>query len=89
MTLGPIELWALNTSVEDVILRDKLYKKIGPIATRALLAHTFPKGTARPLIEKRLNQIEQSKDPKATHDIIDELYAELLAQHMQEMLQKQ
>ena len=28
-TLGPIELWALSTSAEDVTLRTRLYEKVG------------------------------------------------------------
>src|SRR3990167_3178339 len=45
-TLGPIELWAFNTSAEDVFIRNQLYQKIGPRAARKLLAQQFPSGTA-------------------------------------------
>lgn len=51
-TLGPIELWALNTSAEDVYIRNQLYQKIGPRAARKLLAKTFPSGTAIKMLEE-------------------------------------
>ncbi len=50
-TLGPIELWALNTSAEDVFIRNQLYQKIGPRQARKLLAQQFPGGTAIKLLE--------------------------------------
>lgn len=50
-TLGPIELWALNTSAEDVNIRNQLYQKIGSRATRKLLAKQFPSGSATKTLE--------------------------------------
>lgn len=50
-TLGPIELWALNTTAEDVNIRNTLYQKIGPRAARQALAKTFPAGTATKVLE--------------------------------------
>jgi intracellular multiplication protein IcmB len=81
LTLGPIELWALNTSVEDVILRDKLYQTLGPTAARALLARIFPNGTARKVIESRLllagvTPAANASEAKST--IIEQLYNEIL-----------
>lgn len=51
-TVGPIELWAFSTTLEDVALRDRLYKRLGDYAARKLLAEKFPTGTAQPLIEQ-------------------------------------
>ena len=51
-TVGPIELWAYSTTLEDVALRTRLYKRIGPYAARKLLAQHFPLGTAMETIEK-------------------------------------
>jgi intracellular multiplication protein IcmB len=45
-TVGPIEGWAFNSTLEDVALRTRLYKAIGPYAGRKLLAEQFPLGTA-------------------------------------------
>lgn len=53
-TLGPIELWALNTTAEDVNLRNRLYQKLGPNEARNLLARKFPSGTATKAIEDML-----------------------------------
>jgi len=50
-TLGPIELWALSTSAEDVYIRNFLYQKIGPRNARQLLAQQFPSGSATKAIE--------------------------------------
>src|SRR3990167_1306755 len=51
MTLGPIELWALSTTAEDVVVRNQLYKKIGPRETRRLLATLFPEGSLTKTLE--------------------------------------
>ncbi len=50
-TPGPIELWAFSTTQEDVALRNRLYKRIGPYAARKLLAEHFPLGNALETIE--------------------------------------
>lgn len=53
-TISPVELWAFNTTVEDVLIRDTLYKKIGPLPARKILAERFPKGSAMDEIEMEL-----------------------------------
>jgi intracellular multiplication protein IcmB len=60
-TISPVELWAFNTTVEDVMIRDTLYEKIGPVAARYILAERFPKGSATDEIE-----MEIKSDPTAT-----------------------
>jgi intracellular multiplication protein IcmB len=45
-TLGPVELWALNTTAEDVYIRNQLYKRIGPRETRKILSLLYPSGSA-------------------------------------------
>ena len=64
-TISPVELWAFNTTVEDVLIRDTLYQMIGPMATRKLLADRFPKGGATDEIEMALKN-----DPAATAQTI-------------------
>ncbi len=54
VTLGPIELWSLSTTAEDVNIRNRLYKRVGPKAARKILAKYFPGGTATKLVEERL-----------------------------------
>lgn len=46
-TLGPRKIWAFSTTAEDSQLRDALYKKIPPAQARAMLAMTFPNGSAK------------------------------------------
>jgi intracellular multiplication protein IcmB len=51
LTLGPVELWSFSTTSEDAILRNQLYKFLGPKEARRLLSTLFPEGTATKLIE--------------------------------------
>ena len=55
-TLGPIELWAFNTTAEDARIRNSLYKTIGAKETRKLLAMLYPSGSAAHIVEQRLTQ---------------------------------
>ena len=78
-TLGPIELWALSTSAEDVAIRSRLYKKIGAGRARQLLASIFPGGSARNEIKRRVLMRADSGEAKAAaasaviEEIVDEL----------------
>lgn len=51
--MSGIELWALSTTPEDVVVREKLYEKFGPQKARRLLAHHYPGGTIRKELERR------------------------------------
>jgi len=86
LSLSPIELWALSTTVEDVMIREELYQTLGPIAARKLLANVFPSGTARTMIETRMLHAQRTSLAEATIDpksIIDTLVQELLSKHHQ------
>ena len=80
-TLGPIELWALSTSVEDVTLRNLLYTSLGAASARQMLAKFFPGGTARQEVRRRIilrtekGEIESS----AASVVIQEMAQELIA----------
>ncbi|MDF3055712.1 MAG: icmB, partial [Gammaproteobacteria bacterium] len=82
LTLGPVELWAFSTTLEDAQLRNKLYRKLSPARARKLLATLFPSGSAIKLIEDRLRTSKErhtaiiTEDVKA--DIIDQLVEEIL-----------
>lgn len=84
-TLGPIELWALSTSSEDVAIRGRLYEKIGASAARTILAATYPGGSARDDIRRRV--LANSEDGKsrsaAVSAVIDSIVEELIAIHRQ------
>ncbi len=79
-TLGPVELWALSTSSEDVDMRTRLYTTLGAAVARQVLALFFPGGSARHEIRRRVvmrmdrGEIEQG----ATSVVIDEMVGELV-----------
>ena len=56
-TLGPIELWALSTSSEDVSIRTRLYNRLGAHRARTMLAANFPGGSARGEIKRRILEL--------------------------------
>lgn len=79
-TLGPIELWAFNTTAEDARIRNALYKKIGSTETRSLLAMLYPSGSAAKVIEQRLAQIKGDTEisEEEAVGVIDQLIEEIL-----------
>ena len=80
-TLGPIELWALSTSSEDVQLRTMLYEAVGASLARQTLGKFFPGGSARQEIRRRvvLRTEKGEVESGATSMIIAELAKELIA----------
>lgn len=80
-TLGPIELWAFNTTAEDARIRNALYKKIGAGETRKLLSMLYPGGSAAHIVEQRLSQRKEAGeklDEDASLGVIDQLVDEIL-----------
>jgi intracellular multiplication protein IcmB len=81
-TLGPIELWSFSTTVEDALVRNKLYKRIGPKEARRVLGTIFPSGSVAKLVEERLNNLRHKQEGLITEDasqgVIDELVEEIL-----------
>ncbi|MDD3030219.1 MAG: type IV secretion protein IcmB [Alphaproteobacteria bacterium] len=79
-TLGPIELWALSTSVEDVMLRSQLYTALGAPMARRLLAKKFPNGSARQEVRRRvvLHTERGEVEASATSLVITEMAQELI-----------
>lgn len=91
-TLGPIELWAFATSVEDVLIRNRLYTKFGAGRARQILAAAFPSGSARTEIKRRiLMKSQESGDSKsaALSAVIDEILEELSNASTQQALNQQ
>lgn len=87
-TLGPIELWALSTSAEDVAIRNRLYGRIGAGRARQMLAAAFPGGSARNEIKRRiLMKSDQEGESKSamTGAVIDEIVDELVVKSEQAM----
>ncbi len=80
-TLGPVELWALSTSAEDVAVRHRLYNKLGAKRSRQMLSTAFPGGSARSEIKRRvLMKSEKEGESKTamTGAVIDEIVEELV-----------
>ena len=90
-TLGPIELWALSTSAEDVALRKRLYMRLGAARARRVLAINFPGGSARDEIRRRVDAYaEKGESRKATtsavtEEIVDELVKLATSEAIKEM----
>ncbi len=78
-TMGPIELWAVSTSSEDVSIRNRLYGRIGAGRARQMLAATFPGGSARNEIKRRILMRAAAGEARGAavsaviEDIVDEL----------------
>jgi len=79
-TLGPIELWALSTSVEDVMLRSHLYTALGATTARQVLAKYFPSGSARQEVRRRvvMHTEKGEIESAATSVVIQEMANELI-----------
>ncbi len=83
-TVGPIELWAYSTTLEDVALRTRLYKSIGPYAARKLLAQHFPLGTAMETIEKMRSDSHGLDDT----GVVERLAGKLMQTHAAQQQKK-
>jgi intracellular multiplication protein IcmB len=59
LTLGPIELWAFSTTAEDALVRNQLYRHLGPSEARRFLATLFPNGSVAKEIAERLNNLKE------------------------------
>ncbi len=79
-TLGPIELWALSTSAEDVAIRNRLYKKLGAGRARQMLAVNFPGGSARGEIKRRVMMLAEKGEMRsaAVSQVIEDIVKELI-----------
>ncbi|NQZ13750.1 MAG: type IV secretion protein IcmB [Alphaproteobacteria bacterium] len=79
-TLGPIELWALSTSSEDVAIRTRLYEQLGASRARRILAANFPGGSARGEIKRRVLALSEKGDTRAAalNQVIESIVAELV-----------
>ncbi|BAM06343.1 IcmB [Leptospirillum ferrooxidans] len=77
-TLGPIELWAFSTTSQDAVLRDELYRLLGPVEARKRLATRFPGGSAREEIERRSqNMKDRGESGDADKTVVQQLVEEM------------
>lgn len=86
-TLGPVEIWALATTAEDVAIRTRLYDKIGAERARKMLAVNFPGGSARNEIKKRINmKLDKGETVSAAQAmVIEEIVEELVNASIQRL----
>lgn len=79
-TLGPIELWALSTSSEDVAIRNRLYEKLGAGRARQMLSAMYPSGSARNEIRRRVLAKSESGDSRSAmiSTVITEIVEEVI-----------
>ena len=79
-TLGPIELWALSTSSEDVAIRTRLYDRLGAARARQMLAANFPGGSARGEIKRRIIELAEQGETRsaALSAVIETIVQELV-----------
>jgi intracellular multiplication protein IcmB len=79
-TLGPIELWALSTSMEDVSIRSRLYQRIGGVKARRVLARAYPRGSARSELRRRITLRTEAGEVEnaALSIVVDEMVDELI-----------
>lgn len=77
--VGPVRIWSLTTTPEDMALRDKMYEMLGDV-NRALeiLAARFPSGSARE------HWAKVSSEAKQNEDIAMTISQNLLNEHMAE-----
>lgn len=86
-TLGPIELWGLSTSAEDVAIRNRLYTKLGAARARQMLAVNFPGGSARGEIKRRVIMMSEKGEARsiAVSQVIQDIVNELIEASMTKM----
>lgn len=73
--LGPLELWALNSSPADSALRKLLYDEVGGATARSMLAGTFKQGSAQKMIELRQKRAGEADASNVTRTLANELIA--------------
>lgn len=86
LTLGPIELWAFSTTVEDTTLRNLLYDRIGSKEARRVLAKIFPSGSAKKTIERLLNETKESTgfiDEQQQKDVLRKMVATIVEKYQE------
>ncbi len=84
ITLGPIELWAFSTTVEDATIRNKLYRRLGPVEARRVLANIAPSGSIKGVVEKRLIELKEEKGmitEESRLGILDQIVEHILVEY--------
>jgi len=80
-TIGPIELWAFNTTSVDTKIRNALYKVLGAANSRRILAMLYPSGSAAKVVEDRLSHIKEADgliSEEKNNSVIDQIVEEII-----------
>ncbi|MCD6056222.1 MAG: hypothetical protein K0R12_1184, partial [Gammaproteobacteria bacterium] len=80
-TIGPIELWAFSTTVEDTRVRDRLYRQLGPKEARRVLANLFPSGSLAKVVEERMTRLKEqlgTVEENANISVVEQLVQDIL-----------
>ncbi|MEM8515168.1 intracellular multiplication protein IcmB [Massilia sp. MP_M2] len=83
-TIGPMRLWALSTTAEDRKLRSLLYSKLPGNVARSLLAHRFPSGSCKAVVEKLKMETSGTTefiDDEVFSSIIDRIGKDILSDY--------
>lgn len=89
LTVGAMEMWALNTTVESVAIRKRLYERVGPKVARLILARAFPNGSAKAYVEERKSVLKQNDrlvDEAAEENIYDTIVEEVIKSYGKEFI---
>lgn len=60
LSMGPLELWAYNTTPEDAALRSQMLREVGVVRALKQLAAHHPSGSAKSLIEE--SELGEARD---------------------------
>lgn len=78
-SLDPMTVWAVSTTRNDVLLRDRLYGEVGVAAALRVLTARFPGGSADSEIGRMVAVRTERRLERATESaVIEDLAAELL-----------
>lgn len=78
LTIGPQSLWAFSTTAEDVAIRNKLYRILGPTEALCRLSKRFNGGSAKAEVERRRRLVaDHSGVSDEAVNVIEEIVAEI------------
>lgn len=71
--MGPVEIWSLSTTVDDVKIRDLIFEEVGNTIGRKMLAEMFPDGTATSEVDNRKRHMDEASALGVHKQIVDEV----------------
>lgn len=73
--MGPVEIWSLSTTSEDVRLRSIIFSRVGSVIGRKVLSDAYPDGSAASDIEnrKRYANVSSEQDESIYEQVVEEM----------------